>query len=44
MSGSHAEIITKREQLKDIAGRFRVPPGLLAASFARNHPSAQAAE
>ena len=34
VSGDQAEIITEREQLKDIAGRFRVPPRLLAASFA----------
>lgn len=32
--GDRAEIITEREQLKDVAGRFRVPPRLLAASFA----------
>jgi TPR repeat protein len=31
--GDRAEITTEREQLKDIAGRFRVPPRLLAASF-----------
>jgi len=43
VSGSHAEIITERDQLKDIAGS-QVPPRLLAASFARNHPSAQATE
>ena len=36
-----AEVITEREQLKDIAGRFRVPPRLLAGSFA---PTAVAAE
>jgi diaminopimelate decarboxylase len=34
VSGSRAEVITEREQLKDIAGRFRVPPRLLAGSFA----------
>ncbi len=34
VSGSNAEIITEREQLKDVAGRFRVPPRLLAGSFA----------
>ncbi|MCO5066295.1 MAG: alanine racemase [Rhizobiaceae bacterium] len=34
VKGDTAEIITEREQLKDIAGRFRVPPRLLAASFA----------
>jgi diaminopimelate decarboxylase len=28
------EVTTEREQLKDIAGRFRVPPRLLAGSFA----------
>ncbi len=32
--GDQAEITTEREQLKDIAGRFRVPPRLLAGSFA----------
>ena len=35
VSGDRAEIITEREQLKDVAGRFRVPAHLLAASFAR---------
>lgn len=35
VSGSSHAIITEREQLKDVAGRFRVPPHLLAASFAR---------
>jgi diaminopimelate decarboxylase len=40
--GNRAEIITEREQLKDIAGRFRVPPRLLAASFAP--PQARTAE
>jgi diaminopimelate decarboxylase len=34
VEGQHAEITTEREQLKDIAGRFRVPPRLLAGSFA----------
>ena len=34
VAGDRAEIITEREQLKDIAGRFRVPPRLLAGSFA----------
>lgn len=34
VSGGRAEIITEREQMKDVAGRFRVPPHLLAASFA----------
>jgi diaminopimelate decarboxylase len=34
VAGDQADIITEREQLKDIAGRFRVPPRLLAASFA----------
>jgi diaminopimelate decarboxylase len=29
-----AEVTTEREQLKDVAGRFRVPPRLLAGSFA----------
>ena len=32
--GDEAEVTTEREQLKDIAGRFRVPPRLLAGSFA----------
>ncbi|MBI3455846.1 MAG: alanine racemase [Candidatus Rokubacteria bacterium] len=32
--GDRAEITTEREQLKDIAGRFRVPARLLAGSFA----------
>jgi diaminopimelate decarboxylase len=34
VSGERAEIITEREQLKDVAGRFKVPPRLLASSFA----------
>ncbi len=34
VSGERAEIITEREQLKDVAGRFKVPPRLLAGSFA----------
>ena len=34
--GDQAEVTTVREQLHDIAGRFRVPPRLLAASFARS--------
>jgi diaminopimelate decarboxylase len=34
VNGDQAEIITEREQLKDIAGRFRVPARLLASSFA----------
>ena len=33
--GDQAEVTTAREQLQDIAGRFRVPPRLLAASFVR---------
>ena len=36
VTGDRAAIITEREQLKDVAGRFRVPPHLLAASFARD--------
>jgi diaminopimelate decarboxylase len=40
--GRHAEVITEREQLKDIAGRFRVPARLLAGSFAP--PEVRAAE
>jgi diaminopimelate decarboxylase len=32
--GEEADITTEREELRDIAGRFRVPPRLLAASFA----------
>lgn len=36
VSGDRAEITTAREQMQDIAGRFRVPPRLLAASFARD--------
>ncbi len=34
--GDQAEVTTAREQLQDVAGRFRVPPRLLAASFARS--------
>ena len=33
--GDQAEVTSAREQLQDIAGRFRVPPRLLAASFVR---------
>jgi diaminopimelate decarboxylase len=33
VQGEEADITTEREQLKDIAGRFRVPPRLLAGSF-----------
>jgi len=36
VSGDQAEVTTVREQLNDVAGRFRVPPRLLAASFARD--------
>jgi diaminopimelate decarboxylase len=32
--GDRAEVTTEREQLKDIAGRFKVPARLLAGSFA----------
>jgi diaminopimelate decarboxylase len=32
--GEEADITTEREELRDIAGRFRVPPRLLAGSFA----------
>lgn len=35
VTGDRAAIITEREQLKDVAGRFRVPSHLLAASFSR---------
>lgn len=35
VAGDSAEITTEREQLRDVAGRFKVPPRLLAASFAR---------
>ena len=31
--GGIAEITTEREQLRDVSGRFRVPPRLLEASF-----------
>ena len=34
VSGSTAEVTTVREQFNDVAGRFRVPPRLLAGSFA----------
>jgi diaminopimelate decarboxylase len=33
VSGSTAELISEREQLKEIVGRFRVPPRLLSNSF-----------
>ncbi|MBO68025.1 MAG: diaminopimelate decarboxylase [Acidiferrobacteraceae bacterium] len=32
--GATAEVTTEREQLRDVSGRFRVPPRLLGASFA----------
>ena len=32
--GDQAEITTEREQMRDIANRFKVPPRLLAGSFA----------
>jgi len=32
--GDRADVTTEREQLNDIVGRFRVPPRLLAGSFA----------
>lgn len=34
VKGDQAEIITEREQLRDVMNRFRVPPRLLAGSFA----------
>ena len=43
VSGNRAEVITEREQLKDIAGRFRVPPRLLAGSFAPDEAAASVA-
>jgi diaminopimelate decarboxylase len=36
VSGDQAEVTTVREQFNDVAGRFRVPPRLLAASFVRS--------
>jgi len=33
--GDRAEVTTVREQLQDVAGRFRVPPRLLAGSFGK---------
>jgi diaminopimelate decarboxylase len=41
VSGDRADVITEREQLRDVMGRFRVPPRLLAGSFAP--PAASAA-
>jgi len=35
VAGDTAEITTVREQWRDVAGRFKVPPRLLAASFAK---------
>ena len=32
--GDAAEITTEREQLRDVAERFKIPPRLLAGSFA----------
>lgn len=43
VSGDTAEIITEREELREMIGRFRVPPRLLAGSFARTD-AAKAAE
>jgi diaminopimelate decarboxylase len=34
VNGADAEVTTEREQLRDVAGRFRVPSRLLAGSFA----------
>ena len=34
VAGDRAELITEREQWRDVAGRFKVPPRLLAGSFA----------
>ena len=34
VTGDTADLITDREELRDAAGRFRVPPHLLAGSFA----------
>lgn len=36
VNGDQAEITTVREQFQDFAGRFRVPPRLLATSFRRD--------
>ena len=41
VSGQTAELISEREQLKDIVGRFRVPPRLLANSFGSTSIDAQ---
>ena len=41
--GNQAEITTEREQLRDVANRFKVPPRLLAGSFAPRQ-AAEAAE
>ena len=35
VSGVSAEIITEREEMREMVGRFQVPPRLLAGSFAR---------
>ena len=35
VSGDKADIITERERLEDVMGRFRVPPHLLAQSFGK---------
>jgi diaminopimelate decarboxylase len=43
VSGSTMEIISEREQLREMIGRFRVPPRLLAGSFG-SAPDAIAAE
>jgi diaminopimelate decarboxylase len=34
VTGDTADVISDREEFRDAAGRFRVPPHLLAGSFA----------
>jgi len=36
VGGERADIITERECLQDVMGRFRVPPHLLAQSFGKS--------
>lgn len=43
VSGTMAEVISQREQLQELIGRFRVPARLLATSFGERQPALAAA-
>ena len=42
VNGERAEVITERETLQDILGRFRIPPRLLVSRNALSHQDAPA--